>query len=767
MSTTTAFLLTATGGDYNGRFEITLHARATTGQAVRIRVTDFRPPFFVPRSAPEELTSGAAERRPLPLRTLVGEEVDCLYFTTFKALQDTAQRIRGGGGRVLESDVYPAERFLMERQVKGGMEIEGTGVQHGKLLDFVNPRIRGVDVSVSLSVLSLDIETHAATSHIYSIGCSGRTDRVFMVGEGVSVPGVGFCADEATMLRAFLAHVADEDPDVIIGWHVVEFDLTVIRNRCTELGVPFALGRDGRARILPHDPVRKRPAAARVPGRVVLDGPVMLRAGFHSFEEYSLDFVAAELLGKHKLITRSGPEKIAEIDRLFAHDKPALARYNLEDTHLTRQVFDATSILPDAIERSKLSGHLLDRVGGSVAAFDYLYLPLLHRAGRVAGDVADVPPPMQPLPGGYVMDSRPGIHENVLLFDFRSLYPSIIMTFMVDPLGMASRSENRVKGPVGPGFARDESILPSIISGLLDARQRAKSAKNAPLSQAIKIIMNSFYGVLGTPGCRFFSYDLSTAITGTGQYLLRQTTEHIQSVAGCPVIYGDTDSLFVLLGPGAEARAQQRGREIVAEVNTWLTQEMKSRFDAASALLLQFESHFRYFFMPAIRGTTMGSKKRYCGALEKPDGSLDLIFKGLESARTDWTELARNLQQELCMRAFTRQPVESYVADIVARVKSGQLDDKLVYKKRINKPLSEYITSIPPHVQAAKMLDSPRHHIAYVITKRGPQPIEKRNAPLDYDHYIEAQIRPIADSILEWVGTSLDRIVSGQQELFG
>jgi DNA polymerase-2 len=312
----------------------------------------------------------------------------------------------------------------------------------------------------------------------------------------------------------------------------------------------------------------------------------------------------------------------------------------------------------------------------------------------------------------------------------------------------------------------DEHILPGIIAELLAARDRAKQTDNAPLSQAIKIIMNSFYGVLGTTSCRFFSAEVASTITGTGQYILRETSAHIEQTSGCPVIYGDTDSLFVLLGAGQERVAVQRASDIADEVNQWLRSQIQARFGAESALLLQCERHFRYFFMPTIRGSTQGSKKRYCGALERDDGSLQLVFKGLESARTDWTDLAQQIQHELYMRMFTQQPVEQYVAETVAAVRRGQLDDMLVYRKRVRKPLSEYTHNIPPHVKAAQLLETPPQVVAYVITRNGPQPVEQRTAALDYEHYITTQIRPVFEQIAEWSGTSWEEIMTGQQSLF-
>jgi DNA polymerase-2 len=143
-----------------------------------------------------------------------------------------------------------------------------------------------------------------------------------------------------------------------------------------------------------------------------------------------------------------------------------------------------------------------------------------------------------------------------------------------------------------------------------------------------------------------------------------------------------------------------------------------------------------------------------------------LVFKGMESARSDWTELAKEFQHELFLRFFGKRPVEEYIITVVDTVRKGNADDRLIYRKRLQKRLDEYTDPLPPHVQAAKLLDAPGGVIRYYMTTAGPQPVEKRIAPLDYEHYIECQLKPVADSILEWLGTSFDKIVSGQQELF-
>ena len=618
------FLLTHSARDLHGHFEIRLYGVSSTGEPAKIIITGFRPLFFVPHNTPRHLTEAAAERKQLPLQSLDHTTVDCLYFSTYSAMLNTARYLKEKAIRTYEADVHPMERFLMERMVTGGFSVEGTPVKKNNRTTYTNPRIRGADTSVSLKVLSLDIETDAATEHLYSIACSGKTDKVFIIGNERNTDTVIFCRNEAEVLVQFFNHLKREDPDVIIGWNVINFDLRILQNRCKVHAMVFEPGRENGTTLTP----RKEGSGqyiAHIPGRVVIDVPVMLRANNYSFERYSLDYVASAMLGKSKVIDETGAEKIEEINRLFREDKTALAAYNLEDTRLTREVFDAANLLENSIERSRRSGHLLDQYGGSIAAFDYLYLPRLHREGYVAGNVDDVGMPATPLSGGYVMESQPGIYENVLLLDFKSLYPTIIMTFCIDPLGAVVKTGETVTGPTGLAFSREKSILPGIIRELMQARAEAKRTDNQPLSYAIKILMNSFYGVLGSPGCRFFLPDIAQAITGIGQYILKSTITYIEEHTPYRVIYGDTDSLFVLLGRDFESRAEAIGRQIVQEVNTWLAAHCREQFNTESALELEFETHFRHFFMPTIRGSTQGSKKRYCGATEK-DGELHLHF---------------------------------------------------------------------------------------------------------------------------------------------
>ena len=182
--------------------------------------------------------------------------------------------------------------------------------------------------------------------------------------------------------------------------------------------------------------------------------------------------------------------------------------------------------------------------------------------------------------------------------------------------------------------------------------------------------------------------------------------------------------------------------------------------------------------MPTIRGSEKGSKKRYAGLVIDDAGKQQLIYKGLETVRTDWTEMAREFQQELYQRIFNNQPYEDYIRLTVNALNAGKFDERLVYRKRLRQKLSDYQKNIPPHAQAAIKAEknfaeknTPSRYkragwIEYVITVNGPETLECFTSAINYPHYIEKQLTPIADTILASLGSSMEAIFQDQYELF-
>nr|WP_314533739.1 DNA polymerase II [uncultured Pseudomonas sp.] len=721
------------------------------------------------------------ELRPLQLCDFHHRPVLGLYTRQHRQAMDVEKRLRAAGVDVYEGDVRPPERYMMERFITAPVWFGGTPDASGVLCDAqMKP---APDYRPPLKLVSLDIET-TAQGDLYSIALEGCGERqVYMLGPPNKTDAVDFkldyCDTRAQLLERLNQWLALHDPDGIIGWNVVQFDLRVLHEHAQRLNVPLMLGRGEEPMAWREHGSRNHYFAAAA-GRLIIDGIEALRSATWSFESFSLENVAQTLLGEGKDIS-TPYQRMDEINRMFAEDKPALARYNLKDCELVTRIFEKTELLKFLLERASVTGLPADRNGGSVAAFTHLYMPLMHRQGFVAPNLGDKPP--QASPGGFVMDSRPGLYESVLVLDYKSLYPSIIRSFLIDPVGLIEGlkhpdDRDSVEGFRGARFSRTRHCLPSIVARVSEGREEAKREHNAPLSQALKIIMNAFYGVLGSSGCRFFDTRLASSITMRGHQIMRQTRELVEA-QGYEVIYGDTDSTFVWLGSAhSQEDASRIGRALVQHVNDWWREHLLTAFGLQSALELQYETHFTRFLMPTIRGAEEGSKKRYAGLVLRSDGSEDMVYKGLETVRSDWSPLARRFQQELYQRIFHRQPHQDYIRDYVRRTLSGEFDELLIYRKRLRRRLDDYERNVPPHVRAARLADEyndrlnrPRQYqrggwISYVISVNGPEPLEVRQAPIDYDHYVTRQLQPVADAILPFVNDDFSTLVGGQMGLF-
>src|SRR5262249_39107225 len=243
-----------------------------------------------------------------------------------------------------------------------------------------------------------------------------------------------------------------------------------------------------------------------------------------------------------------------------------------------------------------------------------------------------------------------------------------------------------------------------VLDDLFPRREAARKAGDKVAAHAIKILMNSFYGVLGTSACRFYNPALANSITGTGKEILLWSKRWFEQ-AGFEVLYGDTDSLFVSSG-SEDSPAQQQGPELAAALNQQLTAYLQGRWGVQSRLELEFEKTYLRLILPQARHSTRGASKRYAGLLQtgERDGG---EFGGMEAVRSDWTALAKQVQRELYHRLFTDQPVEVYLADIVRTLRDGALDDLLVYRKNLRKGAENYTATTPPHVAAARKSAQP------------------------------------------------------------
>jgi DNA polymerase-2 len=514
------------------------------------------------------------------------------------------------------------------------------------------------------------------------------------------------------------------------------------------------------------------------------------------FEDNRLETVSQAVLGAGKIeVTEEsnlkGKKKIEALLRTYREDPETFCRYSLRDAVLVIDILEETGLMDLTIRRAQLTGIGLARAWTSVASFEHLYIASMHRHGFVAPTHGVDAFEVKTAPGGAIIAPQPGLYKNVLVFDFKSLYPSIMRTFNVDPVGYVSPQarmtgldlSNLIKAPNEVYFRRDQAILPGILESFYEKREDAKAKGDPVASYVYKIIMNSFYGVLGTSGCRFAASDIAGAITSFGQHFLTWCQSRLEA-RGNRVIYGDTDSLFVLLGPSSATEVTglvAAGKGIAEDLNQEISSYVRETWNVDSKLELEFEGIYLRFFMPPIRGgggpsgsnAVRGRAKGYAGlkftGIVNDVIQSDFEIKGMEAVRRDWTVAAKKLQVDLLKMAFhdaSLQDIRRYIRTFIEDVRTGVYDEDLVYKKALRKPVSAYTKSKPPHVKAALELDPEERRgvIEYVWTEAGPEPAEKRSNRIDYDHYIEKQLKPVASALSLTLQADLDSLFKDDKQ---
>jgi DNA polymerase-2 len=237
-------------------------------------------------------------------------------------------------------------------------------------------------------------------------------------------------------------------------------------------------------------------------------------------------------------------------------------------------------------------------------------------------------------------------------------------------------------------------------------------------------------------------------------------------------LYGDTDSLFVDLGVDGEVSyegALARGQEMHNFLNSELERHLREEFGLESYLDLEFEKFYRHFFQPSMRGDDSRGRAKSYAALKATSAGDELEIVGLEAVRRDWTDFAREVQRTLLRMIFSGEKaktIEDWVQLQVSQLKKGELDDQLIYRKRLSKSLDSYTSTTPPHVKAARLLPVVPRVIFYVMTQAGPQPKEECQSPLDYQHYIDKQLVPIVKTLSQHYNFSWEKAILNQQTLF-
>jgi len=616
-----------------------------------------------------------------------------------------------------------------------------------------------------LRLLAFDIEVYSKSGSL-----KPASDPVIIIGAMNNFNEIKqFIAkdhNDKEVISNFVKYVKEYDPDIIVGYNCDGFDWPFLLERCKYLGLKLDLTR--RAGSQPQTSTY---------GHVSVAG--RLNCDLYNFAEEipevkikSLENIA-DYLGVMKKSERVLIEFI-DLPRYWDNKelRGKLLQYNIDDVKSTYGL--AEKFLPFAMQLSNITGLPLDQVGAASVGFRLEWY--LMREAFKYGELAPnrVERPALSYKGAVVLKPRKGIHENIAVLDFSSMYPNIMIKYNVGPdtlvrNGKCDPEKHNIAPEVRHCFEKEPpGFFKKVLETLIEMRKKVREEmkKYPPTSheyrvlnerqKALKVLANATYGYMGWVHARWYCRECAEAVTAWGRETITRAI-NIAEELGLRVIYGDTDSLFV-------EYKEDKINELIKRI------EKELGFDIKIDKIYK-----KVFFTEA--------KKRYAGLLE--DGRIDIV--GFEAVRGDWAEIAKEVQEnitEILLKKGSIDDALNYVRRVVEKLKKHEIPlDKLVIWKTLSKRLEEYATEAP-HVTAARKLlragikVGVNDKIGYVILK-GAGKISDRAEPyifvkdptkIDVNYYIDHQIIPAALRILGHFGVTeaqLKRVSSvGQKSLF-
>lgn len=685
-----------------------------------------------------------------------------------------------------EFDIPFYKRYLIDNGISPGADIRisSEDVADGMAVDVEQAPEPLEGTTADLSYLAFDLEVHG--DEIIMCSFYGPDVEKVLVKDvdGFGTEFVETVADEAALLEEIVRTVKERDPDVLLGYNTDEFDFDILRERSEELGVELEMGRTDQAMTFKR---RGRFSGAYLEGRAHIDLYAFVEnvvsMGMKS-DVLTLDSVAEELLGENKddvswdEMKRYWEEK-EELD--------VFAEYALRDSELAYRLGE--SLVPQILSLSRITG--LPPFDVCRHTYGQLVENYLLRNAHQRGILAPNRPGQEErsrrysqgsYTGGFVYEPEEGLHENIALFDFRSLYPTIMVSHNISPEMLEVEGcEDELEVDIEESsevfrFCQDETgFIASLVEGLVVERYELKEAmagleegsqeyRDADNRQrALKILSNAFYGYMGYNGARWYSRPCAEATTALGREYIQETIERAEEM-GCEVVYGDTDSVMVKGG-----NIEERLTAFQEEVNAELPEFME----------LEFEGFFPRGLFTYTEGGG-GAKKKY--ALIDREGNVKIT--GFEQVRRDWSGVAKDVQEEV-IRKVLEGDVDGAVEAVkstVQELKEGDVSlERLKIYTSMNKKPENYEAKTP-HSEAAKRAIkrgediAPGDTIAYVVTE-GSGSISDRAEILKYAdtydaaYYIEKQVIPVALRVLKVLGYTKEELLGkGRQsglERFG
>ncbi len=671
--------------------------------------------------------------------------------------------------KTFEYDIKYVTRFIIDNDFIPLQEYTAVGEfieSDLKVRKFMAERIiPKSDKLTELKVLAFDIETYPVANDpskypILMISLYGKDfKKVLTWQETKKLDYLEILSSEKEMLERFVEIISQYKPDVLCGYYSDGFDMPFIKERANVLNLNLDIGLNNSS-----IQIRKgRSTYARIEGIVHIDVFKFIRyiwgPGLNT-NVFDLNSVAKELLNDTKKELRITDLK----DTWDKEDElTRFVEYNLHDSRLAYEL--CKKILPQIAELVKLTKMPL--FDASRARYSKLVEAYLSYESVKDNRIIPKTPTYDMLKerrktsyqGAYVHEPKPGFYENIAVFDFSSLYPSIITAFNISPetLNGDCRDKNIVPGKPDIWFCRDyKGFIPRVMTELITRRQRIKemlktksSVYLKARSYAIKTIANAMYGYLGFFAARWYCSECADSITAYGRHFISDVIKRAEE-NGFRVIYGDTDSVFIHLGNEKLEKAVRFVQGINAEL--------------PGMMELTFQGFYLRGIFVELKQSSQGAKKKYALIDEKGN----IVIKGFETVRRNWSELAKEVQKrviEIILKENDVKKALNYVRNVINKINKKALpNDKFIIRTQLKKTISSY-ESIGPHVAVAKKLKArgidikPGDTLEYIITEKHGSIADKaypvdevEDKDYDSEYYVKNQIIPGVSSIFKVLG---------------
>jgi DNA polymerase I len=585
---------------------------------------------------------------------------------------------------------------------------------------------------------------------------------------------VEFLGGEEELLGRFKEIIDKEKPDVLCGYYSDGFDLPYIRARCEHYRIKLDIGID-------YSEVSFKKGAndaAAIHGIVHLDVLSFIRRVVSRKLQtytYTLDLVSEELLGEKKI--EVDMENMFDIWDNHPDKLNKFIEYNLHDSYLTYSL--CRKLWPNIEELVRIVGvPLFDavRMGFSqlVEWFILKQTPEFNEIILNNPHHDDIEQRRkQTYTGAFVIEPKPGLYDDIVVFDFRSLYPSIIVSHNICPSALnCDCCKDAEKAPTEKGDYRfckkKKGFLPALLEDLISRRARIKDMlkkdKDVLLqarSEALKVLSNAFYGYFGFFAARYYSIECARSITAYGRHYIQKVAEKAKK-EGFKVLYGDTDSIFLVL----DGKKKKDAEDFLDKINAGLPGVME----------LELEGFYPSGIFVSAKVGAFGAKKRY--ALIDQKGKIKIT--GFETVRRNVSDIAKDTQEDILniiLKEHDSEKALKHAKKVINDLKEKKVKNSdVIIHTQLQKEIGDY-SSLGPHVAVAqRMINSgmnviPGAIINYIIVAgKGPIrdrakfPKEVKEGEYDAEYYINNQVIPAVEKIFEVLGYTKDDLAASKTQ---